>query len=26
MPRYEGLGDERLRQLGQFLAASKGGE
>ena len=26
MPRYEGLGEERLRQLGEFLAASKGGE
>ena len=26
MPRYEGLGQERLRQLGEFLAASKGGE
>jgi menaquinol-cytochrome c reductase cytochrome b/c subunit len=26
MPRYGGLGDERLRQLGEFLAASKGGE
>jgi menaquinol-cytochrome c reductase cytochrome b/c subunit len=26
MPRYAGLGDERLRQLGEFLAASKGGE
>jgi menaquinol-cytochrome c reductase cytochrome b/c subunit len=26
MPRYEGLGEERLLQLGEFLAASKGGE
>jgi menaquinol-cytochrome c reductase cytochrome b/c subunit len=26
MPRYEGLGEERLRQLGEFLAGSKGGE
>jgi hypothetical protein len=26
MPKYEGLGEERLRQLGEFLAASKGGE
>ena len=26
MPRYEGLGEERLRQLGEFLAASKGEE
>jgi menaquinol-cytochrome c reductase cytochrome b/c subunit len=25
MPRYGGLGDERLRQLGEFLSASKGG-
>ena len=26
MPRYAGLGEERLMQLGEFLAASKGGE
>jgi menaquinol-cytochrome c reductase cytochrome b/c subunit len=26
MPRYAGLGEERLLQLGEFLAASKGGE
>jgi menaquinol-cytochrome c reductase cytochrome b/c subunit len=26
MPKYGGLGEERLRQLGEFLAASKGGE
>jgi menaquinol-cytochrome c reductase cytochrome b/c subunit len=25
MPQYEGLGEERLRQLGEFLSASKGG-
>jgi menaquinol-cytochrome c reductase cytochrome b/c subunit len=26
MPPYQGLGEERLRQLGAFLVASKGGE